>query len=82
MSNESAVFFLSCIYLLYLETTYNDARLDVSARNLRTPLASAFLDIRVFHPQAQTNSVKSIPAMYSAHEQKKRTANTILESSS
>ena len=50
----------------------DDARLDVSARNLWTPLARAFLDIRVFHPQAQTNSVKSIPAMYSAHEQEKK----------
>ena len=50
----------------------DEARLDVSARNLWTPLARAFLDIRVLHPQAQTNSVKTIPAMYAAHEQEKK----------
>jgi hypothetical protein len=50
----------------------DDAMLDVSARNLWTLLARAFLDIRVFHPQAQTNCVKSIPAMYSAYEQEKK----------
>ena len=52
------------------------ARLDVSARGIWAPLARAFLDIRVFNPQAQTNRSKSIPMMYSSHEnQKKREYN-------
>ena len=52
------------------------ARLDVSARGVWTPLARAFLDIRVFNPQAQTNRTKSIKQMYCSHEnQKKREYN-------
>ena len=52
------------------------ARLDVSARGIWAPLARAFLDIRVFNPQAQTNRSKPIPMMYSSHEnQKKREYN-------
>ena len=54
-----------------------EARLDVCARNLWSPLAKAFADIRVFHPQAQTNSTKSISAMYRSHElEKKRKYNS------
>ena len=46
-------------------------RLDISARNLWTPLAKAFTD--VFHPQAPTNSVMNIPQMYRHHERQKKT---------
>ena len=54
-----------------------EARLDVCARNLWSPLAKAFADIRVFHPQAQTNGTKSICAMYRSHElEKKRKYNS------
>ena len=53
-------------------TTTTAAQLDVCARNLWTPLAKAFVDVRVFHPQAPTNSCKSIPAMYRSHEQEKK----------
>jgi hypothetical protein len=53
------------------------ARLDVSARGIWTPLARAFLDIRVFNPQAQTNKSKSIAQAYIMHEnQKKREYNS------
>ena len=31
------------------------ARLDFSARNLWSPLAKAFIDVRIFNPQAKTN---------------------------
>ena len=56
--------------------TKDGARLDVSARGIWTPLARAFLDIRVCNPQAQTNRSKSIAQMYSSHEnQKKREYN-------
>ena len=40
------------------------ARLDVSARNLWSPLAKAFIDVRMFNPQAKTNWDRSIPQMY------------------
>jgi hypothetical protein len=48
------------------------ARLDVSARNFWTPLDRAFTDIRVLHPQAPSNSNKSITQMYRCHEQEKK----------
>ena len=47
-------------------------RLDVSARNFWTPLDRAFTDIRVLHPQAPSNSNKSILQMYHCHEQQKK----------
>ena len=50
----------------------DNARLDISARNLWTLLASAFIDIRIFHPQAPSNSSKSIPQMYRSHEMEKK----------
>ena len=54
-----------------------EAKLDVCARNLWSPLAKAFADIRVFHPRAQTNSNKFISAMYRRHElEKKRKYNS------
>ena len=48
------------------------ARLDVSARSFWSPLDRAFVDVRVLHPQAQSNSDKSIPQMYAAHEASKK----------
>ena len=48
------------------------AQLDVSARGVWAPLDRAFFDIRVFHPQAQSNASKTIPTMYSSHEQEKK----------
>ena len=49
------------------------ARLDVSCINLWSPLARAFIDVRVFNPTAQTNWTKKIPTMYVAHENEKKT---------
>ena len=49
------------------------ARLDVSARSFWSPLDRAFVDIRVLHPQAQSNSNKTITQMYSSHERSKKT---------
>ena len=45
------------------------ARFDVSARNLWSPLVKAFIDVRVFNPQAKANWEKSIPQMYKSHEE-------------
>ena len=48
------------------------ARLDISARNLWSPLAKAFIDVRVFNPQDKANWEKSIPQMYKSHEEEKK----------
>ena len=49
------------------------ARLDVSCINLWPPLSRAFIDVRNFNPQAQSNWSKSIPAMYTSHQNGKKT---------
>ena len=41
-------------------------------RGFWTPLDRAFVDVRVLHPQAQSNSNKSIFQMYHAHEREKK----------
>ena len=48
------------------------ARLDVSARSFWSPLDRAFIDVRVPHPQAPSNSDKSIAQMYASHENLKK----------
>ena len=42
----------------------------MSARNLSSPLllAKAFIDVRLFNPQAKANWEKIIPQMYKSHE--------------
>ena len=50
----------------------DNARLDVSARGIWSPLARAFIDVRVFHPHAPSNSNKSIAQMYLSHERQKK----------
>ena len=49
------------------------ARLDVSCINLWSPLSRAFIDVRIFNPQAQSNWNKSISAMYTSHQNEKKT---------
>ena len=45
----------------------------MSARNLWSPLAKAFIDVKVFNPQAKANWEKSIPQfMYKSHEEEKK----------
>ena len=56
--------------------TSENARLDVSARGLWSPMEKAFLDVRIFHPNANSNRNKSLPQLYNSHEsEKKRTYN-------
>ena len=47
--------------------------IDVSCINLWSPLSRAFLDVRIFNPQAQSNWNKSISAMYTSHQNEKKT---------
>ena len=54
-------------------STEDNARLDVSARNIWNPLERAFLDIRVFHAQAPSNrSLGTVNKMYKSHETQKK----------
>ncbi|KAG1650422.1 Carnitine O-palmitoyltransferase 1, liver isoform [Nymphon striatum] len=56
--------------------TADQARLDISARSVWNMLGRAFFDVRVFHAPAPSNMNKSIPQMYSHHENlKKRSYN-------
>ena len=48
------------------------ARLDISCRNLWSPLAKALIDVRIFNPQAESNWNKSVQQMYNSHEEKKK----------
>ena len=48
------------------------ARLDISARGLWNPMEKAFLDVRIFHPDAASNRSKSLPQLYACHENQKK----------
>ena len=52
--------------------TADGVRLDISVRGFWTPLDRAFTDVRVLHPQAQSNTNKSLYQMYRAHENEKK----------
>ena len=52
------------------------ARLDVSDRGLWAPMERAFFDVRIFHPNTDSNRSKSLPQLFNIHEaEKKRTYN-------
>ena len=40
---------------------------------MRSPLDKAFIDVRVFNPQAESNWKKTIKQMYVSHEAEKKT---------
>ena len=50
----------------------DDARADIYARGFWGQRQSAFFDIRVFHPNAQSYRNASIPSVYRRHEQQKK----------
>ncbi len=52
--------------------TSDGARLDISVRGFWTPLDRAFTDVRVLHPQAPSNSNKTLNQMYRTHEMEKK----------
>ena len=52
--------------------TSDGARLDISTRGFWTPLDRAFTDVRVIHPQAQSNASSSLQQMYRKHENEKK----------
>ena len=48
-----------------------EARLDISARGLWSALDKTFLDVRVFHPGADSNTGK-LSKVYKKHEAEKK----------
>ena len=50
----------------------DSARLDVSARGLWGPMEKAFFDVQIFHPNADSNHSKSLPQLYTSHENEKK----------
>ena len=55
------------------------ARLDISCRNLWSPLSKALIDVRIFNPQAESNWNKSVQQMYTSQVKKKRRRSMGLE---
>ena len=49
-----------------------NARLDISARELYGPLQKTMFDARIFHPNAATYRNRDISSVYIQHEQEKR----------
>ena len=54
--------------------TTDDARLDIRAKGFWSSAQDAYFDIRVFHPNAPSNSSGSISAAYKKHEDIKKRA--------
>lgn len=54
--------------------TTDDARLDIRARGFWSVAQDAYFDVRVFHPNAPSNSSSSISAAYKKHEAIKKRA--------
>ena len=54
--------------------TTDDARLDIRARGFWTEAQDAYFDVRVFHPNAPSNSSGSISTVYRKHEEAKKRA--------
>ena len=52
--------------------TGNEARLDISARGVWSPMDKTFFDIRVFHPGAKSNTTPDITTIYKKHENEKK----------
>ena len=59
-------------FRLASSNTDDGARLDVRARGFWSVRQDAFFDVRVFHPNAPSNSSKSLKAAYKKHENEKK----------
>ena len=52
--------------------TQDEARLDVAAVGLYAPFERTFFDIRVTHPNCDTNTFKTLDKIYKDHEKEKK----------
>ena len=50
------------------------ARLDISSRGFWNPMEKAFFDVRIFHPNADSNRSRALNDLYSTHEREKKRA--------
>ena len=48
------------------------ARLDISARGMWSPCEKTFFDVRITHPNTESNRTKSIAQIYKQHESEKK----------
>ena len=48
------------------------ARLDISARGVRSTFERTFFDVRVSHPHCASNVTMSLPSLYEKNEKEKR----------
>ena len=53
-------------------STEDHARLDISARGVWSPMERVFIDVRVTHPNTQTNGSKSLRQIYKEQEREKK----------
>ncbi|KAL5253931.1 hypothetical protein ACHWQZ_G013632 [Mnemiopsis leidyi] len=53
-------------------TLKQDARLDISCRGFYSALDKTFIDVRVLHPNSQSNLEKPLLSMYRCHEEEKK----------
>ena len=53
-------------------STEDQARLDISARGVWSPMERVFLDVRVTHPNTPTNRPKSLRQIYKEQEREKK----------
>ena len=54
--------------------TTDEARLDIRARGFWSVAQDAYFDVRVFHPNASSNSSGSLSSVYKRHEDIKKRA--------
>ena len=54
-------------------TRKQDARLDISCRGFFSALDKTFIDVRVLHPNSQSNAEKPLLGVYRCHEEEKKT---------
>ena len=52
--------------------TQDEARLDVAAVGLYAPFKRTFFDIRVTHPNFETNTFKPLDKIYKDHEKEEK----------
>ena len=60
-------------------STGDEARLDISARGMRSAFERTYYDVRVMHPYAPTNVVLQVDELYVKHEQEKETKYMVKE---
>ena len=72
VKTEPALSAVNPAYFSKQTNIQEEARLDVSAVGLYAPFERTFLDVRVTHPNCDTNTFKSLDKIYKEHEKAKK----------